>query len=36
MVAYYHVYDDFCKLGDIKGDLDRFIVDYLCELIDDD
>ena len=35
-MAYYHVYDNFCKPGCIKGDLDRFVVDHLCKSIDDD
>ena len=35
-MAYYHVYDDFYKPGCIKDDLDRFVADHLCELIDND
>ena len=36
MVTYYHVYDDLCKPGCIKGDFDRFVGDYLPEPINDD
>ena len=35
-MAYYRVYDDSCKPGCIEDDLDRFVVDNLCELIDND
>ena len=34
VVTYYHVYNDFCKPGCIEADLDLFIVDHLCESID--
>ena len=36
MMIYYSVYDDFWKPGYIDGNLDRFVVDYLFELINDD
>ena len=36
MVAYYHIYNDFCKPRCIKGNLDQFVVDHLCESIDND
>ena len=35
VVTYYHIYDDFCKPGCIKGNLDWFGIDYLYKSIDD-
>ena len=35
-MAYYYVYDNFCKPGYIESDLDKFVIDHLCESIDND
>ena len=34
MMTYFHVYDDFNKSKGIKNDLNRFVMDHFCELID--
>ena len=36
VVTYYHIYDNFSKPSCIKVDLDLFVVDRLCESIDND
>ena len=33
VMTYYHIYDGFCKPGYIEVDHDQFVVDHLCELI---
>ena len=35
-MPYYHVDDDLSKAWGIDSNLDRFIIDYFGELIDDD
>ena len=35
VVTYYHVYNNLWKLRCIDGDLNWFIVDHLCEPIND-
>ena len=36
VVMHYHVHYNLCKSGCIDGDLDQFIVDHLCEPINND
>ena len=35
-MPHYHINDDFGKAQDINGNLDRFIIDYFYESIDND
>ena len=35
-MPYYHVNDDFSKARGVDGDLNWFIMNNLCESIDDD
>ena len=35
-MPHYHINDDFSKARGIDGNLDRFVIDYFCEPIDDD
>ena len=32
----YYVKDNFCEAGSINGDLDWFVVEHLCESVDND
>ena len=34
-MSYYHVDDDLSKARGVNADLDWLIINYLCELIDD-
>ena len=36
MISHYHVNDDLSKAKSIDSNLDRFIINYFYELIDDD
>ena len=36
MVPYYHIDYDFGKTGGINSDLDWFIMDHICEPVNDD
>ena len=36
VVTYYHIYYDFCKPRCIENDLDWFVMDHLCDPINDD
>ena len=35
-MPHYHVNDDLSKAWGVDGDLDWFVMNYLCEPIDDD
>ena len=36
MVTYYHVNYNLCKLGYVNNDLDRFVINYFYDSINDD
>ena len=36
VVTHYHIYYNLCKPEYINGDLDRFVIDHLCEPINND
>ena len=35
-MPHYHIDDDFSKIQGINNNLNRFVMDHLCGLIDDD
>ena len=35
-MLHYYIDDDLSKAQDINGNLDRFVIDYLCESINND
>ena len=35
-MSYYHIDDDLSKIWDIDDNHDQFVIDYLCEPIDND
>ena len=35
-MPYYYVYDNFSKIYGLDNNLDRFVIDHLCEPINND